>query len=298
MLLAVGTIALWAYYPLARGSVMAFQDYNVRGFVHWIGMENIATVLFDDEFWYAMWVSLKYASLFMVFGFVAPIVLAFLLTEVPRGKLLFRSLYYLPAVLSGVVVIFLWKGFYGSQGMINQVLNFFVGLFNHLPHIHLAEVHTSWLESPQFALFFCLLPIIWAGMGPGCLIYLAALKTVPDDLYEAADIDGAGVLSKVFLIALPSIKSLVMINFIGVIIATIKGGGEFILAMTGGGPYTPYGETEVVGLHIFWQAFGFLRFGAAVAMGWVLASFLIGFTVLQLQRLSRMEFRTASAGDK
>jgi multiple sugar transport system permease protein len=298
MLPAVGTIALWAYYPLVRGSVMAFQDYNVRGFVHWIGMDNIATVLFDDEFWYAMWVSLKYASLFMVFGFVAPIVLAFLLTEVPRGKLVFRSLYYLPAVLSGVVVIFLWKGFYGPQGMINQVLNFFVGVFNHLPHVHLAEVHTSWLESPQFALFFCLLPIIWAGMGPGCLIYLAALKTVPDDLYEAADIDGAGVLSKIFRIALPSIKSLVTINFIGVFIATIKGGGEFILAMTGGGPYTPYGETEVVGLHIFWQAFGFLRFGAAVAMGWVLGSFLIGFTVLQLQRLSRMEFRTASAGDK
>ena len=101
MLPAVGTIALWAYYPLARGSVMAFQDYNVRGFVHWIGMDNIATVLFDDEFWYAMWVSLKYASLFMVFGFVAPIVLAFLLTEVPRGKLLFRSLYYLPGSAIG-----------------------------------------------------------------------------------------------------------------------------------------------------------------------------------------------------
>ena len=192
LLPAVGTIALWAYYPLARGSIMAFQDYNVRGFTQWIGMENIANVLFDDEFWYAMWVSLKYAGLFVVFGFAAPIALAFLLTEVPRGRLLFRSLYYLPAVLSGVVVIFLWKGFYGSQGMINQVLNVFVGLFNHLPHVHLAEVHTSWLESPQFALFFCLLPIIWAGLGPGCLIYLAALKTVPDDLYEAADIDGAG----------------------------------------------------------------------------------------------------------
>jgi len=298
MLPAVGTIALWAYYPLVRGSVMAFQDYNVRGFAHWVGMENIANVLFDDEFWFSMWVSLKYAFLFMVFGFVAPIVLAFLLTEVPRGKLLFRSVYYLPAVLSGVVVIFLWKGFYGSQGMINQVLNIFIGVLNHIPHVHLAEVRTSWLESPQSALFFCLLPIIWAGMGPGCLIYLAALKTVPDDLYEAADIDGAGVFSKVFHIALPSIKSLVIINFIGVMIGTIKGGGEFILAMTGGGPYTPYGETEVVGLHIFWQAFGFLRFGAAVAMAWVLGSFLIGFTVLQLQRLSRMEFRTASAGGK
>lgn len=298
MLPALGTIALWAYYPLMRGSVMAFQDYNVRGFAKWVGIENIANVLFDDEFWFAMWVSLKYASLFMIFGFCAPIVLAFLLTEVPRGKLLFRSIYYLPAVLSGVVVIFLWKGFYGPQGMINQVLNSAMGILNHVPHVHLAEVHTSWLESPQSALLFCLLPIIWAGMGPGCLIYMAALKTIPDDLYEAADIDGAGVLSKVFHISLPSIKSLITINFVGVMIATIKGGGEFILAMTGGGPYTPYGQTEVVGLHIFWQAFGFLRFGAAVAMAWVLGSFLIGFTVLQLQRLSRMEFRTTNAGGK
>ena len=298
MLPALGTIALWAYYPLLRGSVMAFQNYNVRGFAQWVGIENIANVLFDDEFWFAMWVSVKYASLFLIFGFCAPIVLAFLLTEVPRGKLFFRSLYYLPAVLSGVVVIFLWKGFYGSQGMINQVLNAGIGVLNHLPHVHLAEVRTAWLESPQSALFFCLLPIIWAGMGPGCLIYLAALKTIPDDLYEAADIDGAGVISKVFHIALPSIKSLVTINFVGVMIGTMKGGGEFILAMTGGGPYTPYGQTEVVGLHIFWQAFGFLRFGAAVSMAWVLGSMLIGFTVFQLQRLSRMEFRTAGAGGK
>ncbi len=293
LLPALGTIALWAYYPLLRGSVMAFQDYNVRGFAKWVGIENIANVLFDDEFWFAMWVSVKYATLFMAFGFCAPIVLAFLLTEVPRGKLLYRSLYYLPAVLSGVVVIFLWKGFYGPQGMINQGLNFFIGLLNHLPQVRLPELRTNWLESPRFALFFCLLPIIWAGMGPGCLVYLAALKTIPDDLYEAADLDGAGALSKVFHISLPSIKSLITINFIGVMIGTIKGGGEFILAMTGGGPYTPYGQTEVVGLHIFWQAFGFLRFGAAVSMAWVLGSFLIGFTVLQLQRLSKMEFRTA-----
>jgi len=65
--------------------------------------------------------------------------------------------------------------------------------------------------------------------------------------------------------------------------------------MTQGGPYNPYGETEVVGLHIYWQAFGFLRFGVATAMAWVLGSMLVGFTVLQLQRLSRMEFRAAKA---
>ncbi|MCX7011992.1 MAG: sugar ABC transporter permease, partial [Candidatus Sumerlaeota bacterium] len=140
---------------------------------------------------------------------------------------------------------------------------------------------------------FCLLPIIWAGMGPGCLIYLAALKTIPEEMYEAADIDGAGPLQKALHITIPGIRGLIAINFIGVMVAQIKGGGQFVLAMTGGGPYAPYGQTELIGLHIFWEAFGFLRFGIATSMAWVLGSFLIGFTVMQMQRLSRMEFRTA-----
>ncbi len=294
LLPALGTIALWEYWPLLRGAVIAFQDYNVRGFSEWVGMQNFANVLFDDEFWYALGVAVQYSLLFMAFGFAAPIALAFLLTEVPRGKILFRTIYYLPAVLTGVVVIFLWKGFYGRYGMINDLVNFAIGLLNYLPGVALEEVHTAWLESPTFALFFCLLPTIWAGMGPGCLIYLAALKTIPEDLYEAADIDGAGIWGKTFHIAIPSIRSLILINFIGAMIGTMKTGGGFILAMTGGGPYTPYGRTEVVGLHIFWQAFAYLRFGAATAMAWVLGAMLIGFTVFQLQRLSRMEFRTAA----
>jgi len=289
---AVGTILLWQYWPLLRGTAIAFQDYNVRGFSRWVGMENFANVLFDDEFWYAMWVALQYTVLFMVFGFGAPIVLAFLLTEVPRGKILFRTIYYLPAVLAGVVTIFLWRGFYGRYGTINTLINGAVYLLNLLPGMDVAEVTTQWLKS-DFALLCCLLPTIWAGMGPGCLIYLAALKTVPEDLYEAADIDGAGLWAKARHIAVPGIKALILINFIGAVIGVMKTGGGLILAMTGGGPYAPYGQTEVVGLHIYWQAFAFLRFGPATAMAWVLGAMLIGFTVVQLQRLSRMEFRTA-----
>jgi multiple sugar transport system permease protein len=293
LLPAVGSIALWNYYPLIHGSVMAFQDYNVRGFSEFTGMENFANVLFDDEFWYSMWIALKYTLIFMIFGFTAPIALAFLLTEVPRGKILFRVIYYLPAVLSGVLVIFLWRGFYGPSGMINEVLNFFVMLFNGLPGVEIETFQTRWLEEPDAALICVLLPVIWAGMGPGCLIYLAALKTIPEESYEAADIDGAGIWHKVFHVAIPAIKGLIVINFIGVMVATVKGGSEFALAMTGGGPYTPYGQTEMVGLHIYWQAFGYLRFGAAAAMAWVLGAMLVGFTVIQMKRLSRMEFKTA-----
>jgi multiple sugar transport system permease protein len=290
---ALLSIAVWSYWPLMRGTVMAFQDYNVRGFSTWVGFENFATVLFSNEFWYALLVSLKYTVLFMTFGFIAPIILAILLAEVPHGKIFFRVIYYLPAMLCGVIVIFLWKGFYGEHGMINQVLNYGVLAINHVCGTNITEFTVQWLNSPKFALLFCLLPTIWAGMGPGCLIYLAALKGIPDDLYEAADIDGAGSAQKARYIAIPSIKALISINFIGAAIGCMHTGSAYILAMTGGGPYTPYGETEVIGLHIFWEAFGYLRFGVATAMAWVLGIMLIGFTVQQLQKLSKMEFKAA-----
>ena len=86
-----------------------------------------------------------------------------------------------------------------------------------------------------------------------------------------------------------------LINFIGAMIGAMRSGGDFVLAMTGGGPYTPRGQTEVIGLQIFYQAFFYLRFGLATAMAWILGAMLIGFTVMQLQRLSRMEFRAAGS---
>ncbi len=291
---ALLSIGLWMYWPMVKGTVIAFQDYSVTGEATWIGASNFATVLYSSEFWMSLWISLIYAMLFMVFGFCAPIFLAFLLSEVPRGKIVFRTIYYLPAMLSGLVVIIMFKGFYGPDGMINHVLNTGVWLLNYIPGIEVGYFMEDWLQNPRWALFFCLLPTVWAGMGPGCLIYLAALKTVPNEIYEAADIDGAGIGHKVFSIAIPTIKILVMINFIGAMIGAIRGSGGFILAMTGGGPYTESGgATEVIGLKLFYITFGYLQFGVGAAMSWVLGAMLLGFTVYQLKRLSNLEFRTA-----
>src|SRR5207244_4273173 len=103
---ALASIALWMYWPLLRGSVIAFQDYSVVGRSRWVGAQNFADVLFNPEFWYSLRLSIIYAILFISIGFWVPIALAILLQEVPRGKTLFRTIFYLPAVLSGVVVIF------------------------------------------------------------------------------------------------------------------------------------------------------------------------------------------------
>ena len=276
---AAGSVLLWQYYPLIRGTMIAFLDYNVMGGSKFVGVSNFTEVLFDANFWYSVYITLVYTFLYMLLAFTGPIFLALLLAEIPKGKIFFRIIYYLPAVLSGLVVMFLWKSFYSENGPLNTLLGHF-GI----------DLSVSWLESPRLAMLSILLPVAWAGLGPGCLIYLAALKTIPDELYEAAEIDGAGIRRKVFHVTLPGLKMLVLINAIGAFAGAFMA-SEMILAMTGGGPYTPRGATEVVGLQLFYTGFLYLKFGVANAMACVLGFMLLGFTLVQLRNLSRVEFK-------
>lgn len=134
------------------------------------------------------------------------------------------------------------------------------------------------------------LPTVWATAGPGCIIYLAALKTVPEELVEAATMDGAGILQRMAYITLPRIKFLILIQLVGAIVGSFKGGTDFILAMTGGGPN---GATRVLGLDIFERTFMELHYGLGAAMAWVLGAMVIVLTAYQLKRMSQAEFSTA-----
>ncbi|MGQ9661360.1 MAG: extracellular solute-binding protein [Kiritimatiellia bacterium] len=355
LLPAVLTIFFWRYVPLVQGSVMAFQDYRLIGKSVWVGLDNFGNVLFDRDWWMSVWNALRYSFLVVSLTFLPPIVLAILLQEVPKGKLLFRSLYYLPAVMTGLVTVVLWKQFYepSERGVLNAVLlrvpafgfilaglvllglallfarrlwrlelRLAASLFalaglvllvtcampardllfprgeawwvalRTLP-TRLLAVRLEpyrWLSLPDTAMVACVLPMIWAGMGPGSLIYLAALKGIPEEYYEAADIDGATFIEKILFIVFPTIKPLVVINFVGVFIASWYTVAGNILALTGGAA-----NTEVAELHIWYKAFTYLQFGPATAMAWMLGLMLIGFTVQQLRILSRVEFRAQGA---
>jgi multiple sugar transport system permease protein len=349
---AVLLILTWKYIPLTRGSVMAFYDYKIIGKSIFAGIDNFANVLFDGDWWQAVYNSLRYSFLMMSMTFLPPIILAVLLQEVPKGKILFRTIYYLPAVITGIVTILLWKQFYApsERGMLNSVLlsvpaigfialgtaflivfcmfaarlrfyelywqmtllilaglaifyacvsmtfpilfhdkesflqalpYFFRRLFEFQPEPY------NWLSDPDTAMTACIIPMVWAGMGPGCLIYLAALKGIPDDYYEAADIDGATFIDKILFVVFPTLKALIIINFVGVFISSWYSATGMVLALTGGGA-----GTEVAGLHIWKNAFTYLKMGPAAAMAWLLGFMLIGFTVHQLRILSRVEFKT------
>ena len=371
---AVASIAMWRYVPLIRGSYMAFFDYKIIGESTFLLVDNFANLLWNVEWWNALWNALRYSLLTVSLAFLPPIILAIFLQEVPRCKILLRTLYYLPAVITGLITMVLWKQFFeGSEsGMMNKVimnipaLGFVVigaGLFaiffafaKRLKFYELkrpmwlcliagllvfytafslavpiffrgkelAEIWQNvdswdwagiktiavnlwitiklassrlfdftplpyqWLSNSKTAMLACIMPMIWASMGPGCLIYLAALKGIPDDFYEAADLDGATFIDKILFVVFPTLKALIIINFVGVFIASWTRSTGQILVMTGGAA-----NTETAGLSIWFKAFTYLQMGPATAMAWMLGFMLIGFTVYQLQILSKVEFKAA-----
>jgi multiple sugar transport system permease protein len=198
--------------------------------------------------------------------------------------MVYRVIYYLPAVISGVIVIYLWKLLYepGDTGGFNQIL------------MAMGLPKSMWIKDEHLAMLCVILPTIWAGMGPGSLIYLAALKNIPNEMYEAADIDGAGFLRKIRYIVFPYLKTLIIIQFIAAFIVAAQS-SDFILVMTFGGPNE---ATRVADLLIFEKAYLYLRFGLATTMAWMLSLLLMGFTVLQIKYLSKMEFRTAKRDEE
>ncbi len=275
---ALGSVIIWKYVPMLIGSVMAFQDYRVTGGSEWVGLANFADVLFDGVWWSALGKTLYYMLISLTAGFLPPVLLAILLQEVPRGKIFYRVIYYLPAVISGVIVIYLWKLLYdpSDAGGLNQIL------------LALGMEKSRWLKEESLAMLLVVIPSVWAGLGPGSLIYLAALKGIPDDVYEAADIDGAGFVKKVRYIVFPYLKSLLFIQFIAAFIASAQQ-SEFILVMTFGGPNE---ATKVADLLIFEKAYLYLNFGIATTMAWMLGLLLMLVTVAQIKKLSNMEFKS------
>ena len=276
---AIISILLWSYYPLVRGAVMAFQDYRIVGAADWVGLDNFIRVATDSGFWLAWLRTLEYVVITLLLGFISPILLAVMLCEIPRGKVFFRFLYFLPHLTSALVVTLLWKLMFDptENGILNQILAAF-GIARH-----------SWLLDPAWAMVCCILPGVWAGAGISSLIYIAALGSLPQDYYEAAAIDGAGIFGRFRHVTFPQLAPLMVINFVGAFIAAFQGMGSIFLLTFGG----PGDATQVLSLQIWKEAYNNLRFSTATTMAWFLGVALIGFTYLQIRFLRRVEFRTA-----
>jgi len=277
LLPALGLVALWGYYPLLRGMVMAFQNYHIVGKSPWVGLDNFINIFLNPDFYVYIRQTVKYVFWSLLLVFTAPIMLSLLLAEIPRGKVFWRSIFFLPQLTSGLVIVLLWKLMYSptESGLINQIIGFF------------GFKTQDWLGNAATAMISTIIPTVWAGTGMASLIYLAALKGIPDELYEAAGLDGASLFAKLRFVTFPQLMPLLIINFVGAFIGTFQSMGNIFLLTFGG----PGKETMVMSMAIWLEAYANLRFSVATAMAWIMGSALIGFAYLQIRILRKVEFR-------
>ncbi|MFF3884451.1 carbohydrate ABC transporter permease [Streptomyces sp. NPDC001914] len=265
--------ALFSWYPAIRAVVIAFQKYTPGSGGEWVGTANFTRVFHDPEFTAAWRNTFTFTLLALLIGFAVPFVMALVLNELRHAKAFFRVVVYLPVMIPPVVSALLWKWFYDpGAGLANEALRAL-----HLPT-------SNWSNGADTALVSLVIVATWANLGGTVLIYLAALQSIPGELYEAAELDGANLLQRIRHVTIPQTRFIILMLMLLQIIATMQVFTEpFVI--TGGGPED---KTVTVLYLIYKYAFLYNDFGGACALSVMLLVLLSAFSALYL-RLTRSE---------
>ncbi|WP_328667572.1 sugar ABC transporter permease [Streptomyces sp. NBC_00322] len=268
---AVLCFSFFSWYPMVREFVLAFQKTE-DGRTTWAGWSNLSTVFNDPAFWQAWRNTLLFTGLALLLGFAVPFVVALVLNEFRHAQGYLRLLVYLPVMLPPVASVLLFKYLYDpGYGLLNRILELL-----HLPQ-------QQWLQDPDTAMLSVVIAATWMNMGGATLIYLAALQGIPGELYDAAELDGAGLLRKIWYVTIPQTRLILSLMLLMQIIATMQVFTEPFLLTNGAGPE---GSTTTVVYLIYQYAFNFNNYGSAAALGLVLLVLLAGFSGAYV-RLSR-----------
>ncbi|MCC6169402.1 MAG: sugar ABC transporter permease [Caldilineaceae bacterium] len=250
--------------PMVASVVISFMRWELLSPPEWVGLNNWTAMFKDDLFWQ----SLKVTSIYTVFNVPVALTFAFLLALLMnarvRGISFFRTLYYLPSLVSGVAVAMLWMWLLNPKfGLINWLLSL-VGIAG-----------PEWIYSKTWVIPSFVMMNLW-GVGTSMVIFLAGLQSVPGELYEAAELDGAGSLRKLWNITIPIVSPVILFNLI---IGMINSFQVFTQAyvMTAGGP----GNASLFYvLYLYRNAFQYFQMGYASALAWVLFVIIAFFTYL------------------
>ncbi|CEG26581.1 carbohydrate ABC transporter permease [Bacillus sp. B-jedd] len=257
--------------PLLFSLAASFTDYNITSKMNFIGFDNFVRMFtIDDLFWTSLWNTLYYVIFSVPLTTAGAILIAVLLNQKIFGMKVFRTIYYLPAILSGVAVYFLWMQLLSpSTGLVNTFLGWF------------GVDGPAWLFDPEWTKPALILMKMW-GVGGGMLLYLASLQGVSSEMYEAADIEGATGLQKFFYITVPMISPII---FFDILTSTIGAFQIFQEAyvMTENGSGAPANSLLFYNLHMWNNAFKIFDMGYASAMAWILFIIVMILTVLNLK---------------
>ena len=270
----LGIIIFWGG-PILASLYYSFTEYDILGTPQWTGLANYTRAFTqDDLFWPSLGRTFLFTLAFVPSSIIGSLLLALLLNQKLKGTVLFRTLFFIPHLIPAVALAVLWIFLLQpSLGPINVFLRA-IGIAN----------PPTWLTSQDSALWTVTLISVWAAVGGNTmLIFLAGLQGVPQDFYDAAQVDGAGRWAKFVHITLPLLSPTIFFNLVLAIIAALKVFTTAWVATQGGPSYS----TWFFVIHIYQQAFQFFRLGYGSALAWVLAIILIFFTLFQVQQSRR-----------
>lgn len=276
LLPGVLVFAMFTIYPIVKLLYMSFLEWNRDNmFEHsFAGLSNYAAVLSDATFRTAFANTLIYTLVTVPGQMVLGLLAAVLINSIPRFRVTFRVIYYLPVITSWVIVSLVFRYIFNTEGMLNYLLT---------NVLHLSESNIRWLDTRWGGLTVAMMLGIWKGVGWNLVVFLAALQSVPQELYESASIDGCGPFARFFYITLPSIKPTILF---ALVMLTIGGFNVFtsIKMITDG---KPMHQTEVVLTWMYSKAFSSGDFGYAAALSFIVALTLAFLAVLQFKAMRR-----------
>ena len=274
---------IFQLYPFIASFCYSFTDYTLLNQPQFVGLKNYLTLFTTDkQFLSTMKITGFYALLSVPLKLAFALFIAILLNAKIKGIGIYRSLYYLPSILGGsVAVSVLWRVIFMKDGMINH----FIGLLGLGP--------VNWLTDAKLALITLSLLQVWQ-FGSAMVIFLAALKGIPAELYEAASIDGSGKWNQFLHITLPQISSVVFFNLI---MQSIQALQNFTSAfvITGGGPMK---RTYIIGMKLYDDAFRVYKVGYACAESWILFLVILALTLLVFKSSDAWVYYADEGGSK
>ena len=276
LLPAALVLIVFFFIPFFQTILLSFQDYSTNIYhATFTGLKNYIDILHNPIFYKVMWNTVLYLIVAVPVLAILPLFLAILINQKIRGITIYKILIYLPVIVSIVVAAIAFKWLYAEQGILNYTLNVF----------HINSI--GWLTDPKYAIYSVILVTIWKGIGYYMMIYLAALMSVPKELYEACDIDGAGFLRKHLTVTIPHIMPTIALVTTISSISAMKIFAE-IYVMTKGGPLN---STKTIVYYIYEKAFENLDLGYASAMAVILLVIVMIFSLINICCFERGKYQ-------
>jgi multiple sugar transport system permease protein len=243
--------------PMVASLALAFTRYDLFSAPQWTGLRNFELLLSDDRYLHSVGVTLTYVLVEVPLQLSFALLLAIILDRGIRGVDLYRALFYVPSLLGGSAAIaILWRQMFSRDGLVDVILRD-LGW----------QDAPAWLQDPRFALYTLVLLAVWQ-FGAPMVIFLAGIRQIPRDILEAAEVDGAGSVTRFFRITLPLLSPLILFNLILQMVAAFQ---MFTPAfLVSGGDGSPVDSTLVYTLYLYNQAFGNLHMGYGAAMACIL----------------------------